>query len=313
MTLTSVTCVRNAASTLPRLLESISWIDDRRVVDIGSTDESVQVAERHGATVSRVESGQRLEDALDACLERCSSEWILVLEPDDYLAADAEKEVRRLVEVHGGDQDGFEIPRYNQIVGHVMRGARWYPDFQTRLFRRGLGRWRDSMNGQPIIQVSPDRCYRLVPPHCLHIHHLVCASLREFIAQRRNLALTGGDDVSSDTFAFEDYVGAAYEQLAAADAEQDGDLAYAVATVLAWEQILHGIAQWERLEGKVPLARAFSLPVVTIPYHSDVLVSEQLRRRNQDLEAQLAAARAAWRWKASHLIERATAAVRRWV
>lgn len=312
VTLTSLTCVRNAASTLPRLLDSISWIDDKRVVDLGSTDDSVQVAERHGATVSRLEGGQRPEDALDACLER-GSEWILVLESDDYLAADAEEEVRRLIEVYEGDYDAFEIPRYSQIAGHVMRGGRWYPDWQTRLFRKGTGRWRNSMNGRPVVQVSRDRCYRLEPPHCLHIHHVACTSLRQFIDQRCNRALHDEYDTSTDTFAFEDYVGAAYEQLAAADAELDGDLAHAVGTLLAWEQILRGVVHWERLGRKAPLARAFSLPIETIPYRSDVLVSEQLLLRNRDLEAQLAATRAGWLWKLSHVLERVRAAVRKWV
>lgn len=310
MTLTSLTCVHNAASTLPRLFESIAWIEDKRVLDLGSTDDSASVAERHGATVSPRLDGQALTDAIDACLEGGRHEWILVLEAKDYLAANAEDEVRRLIETFGGDCDGFEIPRYSEIAGHVMRGAAWYPGRQTRLFRRGAGRWVEAGPGRPVVQVAPNRCRRLEPPDCLHVHHLEAASLRDLIAQRCHVALDGEADGRAGPVAFEEYVGAAYAQLAAADA-QDGDLGHAVATVLAWEQIVRGLAQWDRVGQTRPLAPAFSLPIETMPYRSEVLVPEQLLRRIHDLEAQVASMQTAWQWNASRMIGRIRAVVTR--
>ena len=85
-TLSLCVIVRDGAGDLDRCLASVAAaVDDIVVVDTGSTDDSVAVAERHGARVAHFTWCDDFAAARNASLEMATGEWILWMDADDYL------------------------------------------------------------------------------------------------------------------------------------------------------------------------------------------------------------------------------------
>jgi hypothetical protein len=172
------------------------------------------------------------------------------------------------------------------IAGQIMRGSGWYPDHQIRLFRKGCVRWSDSTHNLPELLTTPERIQRLDPPGCLHIHHDNYDSITQFIERQLKYALN--DRYPEEGFSFESYVAKAYEEFGfRLDEKNDGELSFALATVMAWDRVMRGLIHWEKLGRKDSLSHAFSLPVATISRYPDCIFPsdvEELRKRAGDVE-----------------------------
>jgi hypothetical protein len=259
--ITGLVHTRDSAKTLERALVSLRWVDELIVVDMESRDDTLAIARRLADRVVGVPVAPRVDGVRNAQLELAAHEWIFVLDSDEYLAADASVLARGLVRAHGDRFDAFAIPRFNYIAGQLMRGSGWYPDHQVRLFRKGTVRWADRHHQPPTVLTGKSRQLTLTPPACLHLHHLNYTDLREFIRKQVEYALA--DQVPADpaAFDFRAYLAAARAQLAArADRDRDGDLSSALALLMAWHEVVRGLAHWDTLTPRPPLP-----PVVVLP------------------------------------------------
>lgn len=287
LNITVIIHTRDSETTLPRLLESVRWAEERIVVDMESRDRTCEIARQEGATVISTPIAPRVDGIRNNFLERGRHEWVFVLDADEYLAADAEKGVRDLLEQFGQSHDAFAIPRYNMIADQIIRGQSWYPDQQIRLFRKGCVRWSDTTHRLPEVLPGPERMHTLEPPGCLHIHHENYTSVEQFIERQLRYALN--DQYPEEGFSFERYVAWAYEEFHhRLDEKSDGELSFALATVMAWDRVMRGLIHWERLGRKDSLCRAYSLPVTTLSRYPDSLFPsdvEELRNRVQLLES----------------------------
>lgn len=83
--------VRDEARCIERCLESVrDLVDEMVVVDTGSTDDTVALAEAAGATVHHVTWVDDFSAARNVALGHCTGDWILVLDADEWLVAGAE-------------------------------------------------------------------------------------------------------------------------------------------------------------------------------------------------------------------------------
>ena len=284
--ITVIIHTRNAEPTLSRLMESVRWAEECIVVDMDSHDRTCEIARQYGATVLQAPVVQRIDGIRNDFLGCGRHEWILVLDADEYLAEDAEQIIHELLEQYKRSCDAFFIPRYNMIAGQIMRGSNWYPDQQIRLFRKGCVQWSDTTHKLPEVLTGQERLHTLEPPGCLHIHHENYNSVEQFIERQIQYALK--DNYPANGFSFEDCVAKAYEEFnVRLDEKNDGELSFALATVMAWDKVIRGLIHWERLGRKESLSRAYSLPVTTIAGYPNYLLPEdveELRNRIRRLE-----------------------------
>ncbi len=293
LNLTVIIHTRNSETLLPQALASVRWADERIVVDMESDDRTCDIARQYGAVVLSTPVAPRIDGIRNQFLDCGRHEWILVLDSDEYLAADAEQVIRNLLEQHGQSCDAFFIPRYNIIAGQIIRGSSWYPDHQVRLFRKGCVRWDDSTHKIAEVLTGKERLHKLEPPGCLHIHHNNYASVEQFIERQCRYALN--DVYPEDGFSFESYVAQAYEAFGyRLDEKHDGELSFALATVMAWDRVIRGLIHWERQGRKDSLSKAFSLPVMTLGGYPDYIFPsdvDELRGRLKAYEDGVL-----WRW-----------------
>ncbi|MGN7763549.1 glycosyltransferase [Paenibacillus sp. 22594] len=78
--------IRNEAALLPQCLDSLSGAADEIViVDTGSTDDSLSVAEGYGAKVYRMNWNHNFSEARNTGLSHAQTDWILVIDADEIL------------------------------------------------------------------------------------------------------------------------------------------------------------------------------------------------------------------------------------
>ncbi|MBO9542448.1 glycosyltransferase [bacterium] len=134
--------VRDEAALIARCLESVRGIvDEIVVVDTGSEDETVAIAERFGANVHHFAWCDDFAAARNAGLERAQGEWILVLDADEVLMPGSELALRNaMTQAHGG----FLLPLENDLGDGRLHATRL-----LRLFRRHPGiRFRGRVHEQ---------------------------------------------------------------------------------------------------------------------------------------------------------------------
>jgi glycosyltransferase involved in cell wall biosynthesis len=128
----------NEAGNLARTLESVKWADEIILIDSGSTDDTLQIAESYGATVY-VEGWKGYGGQVNAALDKCTSPWILNLDADEELSPELVLEIRTLLQSEP-EKAAYTVPRLNLIFGRWMRHGGLYPDRKLRLFRSGVAR-----------------------------------------------------------------------------------------------------------------------------------------------------------------------------
>ena len=139
--------VRNEAQHLPALLDRMrEGADEMVVVDTGSTDGTVAVAEAHGARVFSFEWCDDFSAARNFAIDQCQHEWILALDADEMLSHEDVRKLRGLVKGEANVACVFETRNYTDVsenTGWVRLGeddpdARgftgYFPSRKVRLF-----------------------------------------------------------------------------------------------------------------------------------------------------------------------------------
>jgi len=141
-----VACVvitKNEEANIQDCLNSVRWADELVVVDAESRDKTVELARACGAKVSvRPWPGFGLQKNFG--MRQALSDWILILDADERVTEELRGEVKTcLAGWRLGDPVAYRIPRRNFFYGAWVRGGGVYPDYQVRLFRRGIARYND--------------------------------------------------------------------------------------------------------------------------------------------------------------------------
>jgi glycosyltransferase involved in cell wall biosynthesis len=127
---------------IARCVDSALTLGPVVVVDGGSADATVELAEAAGARVLEREwTGYASQK--NWALEQVGDEadWILFLDADEYLTEDARTAVRATIA--SAKADGYHVGRRYRFLGRELNHAYWYPDYQLRLFRAGRGHFED--------------------------------------------------------------------------------------------------------------------------------------------------------------------------
>lgn len=121
--------VKNEADQLPRCLESVrSLADEIVIVDTGSTDQTVAIAQSLGAQVYAFAWIGDFSAARNESLTHATCDWILVLDADEVLAPEAVSLLRQAIQ----QPDHLVINLLRHEVGAVQSPY----SLVSRLFRR---------------------------------------------------------------------------------------------------------------------------------------------------------------------------------
>lgn len=150
----------NEEKNLHRALTSVkTFADEIVVVDMKSTDKTLEIAKRAGAKVYLYRRIGYVEPARNFAISKASGDWILVLDADEELQESLEKKLKMIArnkpkvyekfssKIEMGDY--YRIPRKNIIFGKWIKHSRWWPDYNVRFFKKGHVFWSEIIHSVP--------------------------------------------------------------------------------------------------------------------------------------------------------------------
>lgn len=139
MKISAVVIAFNEEKKIERCLRSLSEVaDELIVVDSGSTDNTVLLAENCGAKVIYHPFKGHIEQK-NFALQLASFQYILSLDADEELSAELIDSIKK--EKPSLHFDGFEMNRLNNFCGKWIRHCGWYPDKKLRFFLKEKAVW----------------------------------------------------------------------------------------------------------------------------------------------------------------------------
>ncbi|MBY7868100.1 glycosyltransferase family 2 protein [Vibrio fluvialis] len=134
--ITVLVITKNEEVNLPYLLENVSgWAKDIVILDSGSTDNTVKIAQSYGARIYTREFDNFSSQRNHLLSLDLSTEWSLVLDADEYLTDDLKIEIEQ--NINSEEYDGFYLKRRFYWMGTwIKRG--YYPTVLMRLARTGM-------------------------------------------------------------------------------------------------------------------------------------------------------------------------------
>ncbi|MEO0964142.1 MAG: glycosyltransferase family 2 protein [Planctomycetota bacterium] len=138
----------NEAVNIEACLASCRWCDDVHVVDSGSTDRTVELAEAMGATLHHhpfTSFGEQRNWAIDNVGTK--HDWIFHLDADERFTPELVDEMARLLAEDPG-VDGFLAPQRMMMMGTWIKRSAGYPIYQVRFFHKHRMRFIDHGHGQ---------------------------------------------------------------------------------------------------------------------------------------------------------------------
>lgn len=142
--LTAVILTLNEELNLPACLKSLEgWCPKIFVVDSGSSDQTVVIAQRHGAQVVHhpfETHAKQWNWALKT--PPLSGQWVLALDADQQVSSELREELLRTLPKTPAQVLGYYLPRKQIFRGRWIRHGGYWPKYLLKLFRRGTA-WSD--------------------------------------------------------------------------------------------------------------------------------------------------------------------------
>lgn len=128
----------NEADRLPRCLKSIEFADEVIVVDSGSHDNTLDIAEQWGCAVYS-HPFSSFSRQKQFAVDQCKHQWVLLMDADERIPTETADAIRRIVTSCPGDVAAYGFRRKNYFHHRWIRHCGWWPDRVIRLFRRDIG------------------------------------------------------------------------------------------------------------------------------------------------------------------------------
>ncbi|MCW5824466.1 MAG: glycosyltransferase family 2 protein [Cyanobacteria bacterium TGS_CYA1] len=183
MPISVVIVAKNEEKKIGMVLDAVQSIaDEIIVVDSGSTDKTVSIAQNSGArTIFQDWLGYAAQK--NFAISLATQDWILSLDADEVLTRELQDEILELKKSGEISKfDGYKIPRILLIGDTRVRFGGFYPDAQLRLFKKGSGRFNDRLVHEAIKVSGP---VRTLHNHMLHYSY---NSVEEFSQAMENFA-----------------------------------------------------------------------------------------------------------------------------
>lgn len=145
-TVSAYLITRNEERNIARAIESVRWMDEVVVLDSGSTDGTVAIAERLGAKV-HAQPFQGFVIQKNRALELCGGDWAFNLDADEEVTPELRDSILAVTGASMKEPSpaAYQVNRRTRYLGRWIRHCGWSPEYRERLSRKGCARWEGEM------------------------------------------------------------------------------------------------------------------------------------------------------------------------
>ncbi len=139
----------NEVDNLPRLLASMPAGVEIVVVDSGSTDNTLEIAKKHGSK-TLVRAFDHYSNQKNAALDLATKDWILSLDADEVPTQACWEEIAAVVSANDRSK-AWRIPRAQVFLGKKLRFGK-SSDSPVRLFAKGSARFEGEIHEELVFK-----------------------------------------------------------------------------------------------------------------------------------------------------------------
>jgi len=156
--ISAIVLTHNEEKMLTNCLQSLDWVDELIVSDKGSTDNTVEIAQKAGAKIHTF-TGIHFDDWRNQALKEATGNWVLYIDPDERVTKELQLEIQQLLDekepsfVKQSLNSAYRIRRINYWWGKKFSHCGAENDWVTRLFQKSkLIQWRGIIHESPEIE-----------------------------------------------------------------------------------------------------------------------------------------------------------------
>lgn len=164
---------KNSFKTLRDTLDSVRSFPEVVVLDNGSTDDTLSLAQEYPNVRIFHSPFIGFGPLRNRAAELASNDWILFLDSDEILSSSFNMKLTL------DPKTVYVFPRHNYYNGKRIRGCGWDPDPVARLYHRGYSRYSDSQVHESLIASS-------LQPLPFPLLHTPYRSTAEFLAKMQH-------------------------------------------------------------------------------------------------------------------------------
>lgn len=151
--LSVVVITKDEEDNIRRCLNSVHFADEIIVIDSGSTDQTVAIAESYQAKVF-CPDWQGFGPAKQAGVEKAGGDWILSIDADEEVTPELASEIESTIANDNGIC-GYYFKRKTKFLGKWILHCGWYPDYVLRLFQRQRGSFDNAIVHEKVVTNGP--------------------------------------------------------------------------------------------------------------------------------------------------------------
>jgi len=136
----AIILTKNEEKNIIECLQSLSWCDEKIVIDDESQDQTAKLAEKSGAKVY-IHKLSNFSDQRNFALEKAKGEWLLFIDADERVSPELWYEIMEHINDPIENYSGFLFKRIDIMWGKQLRHGEVGNLKLLRLARKNSGKW----------------------------------------------------------------------------------------------------------------------------------------------------------------------------
>ena len=144
--LTVIVLTKNEEKNIGDCLDSLSWCDEKIVIDDHSQDTTVEIAKKKGAKVFSRLMNNDFAEQRNYGLGKAKGDWVLFVDADERVSSALWYEIMQQTSETIDDYVGYYIKRQDAIWGKTLKHGETGNITLLRLAKSGSGEWEGSVH-----------------------------------------------------------------------------------------------------------------------------------------------------------------------